>query len=127
MSAITVTVIEIDEQVSGDTVTVLCSDGSTVALPGDASLDTSALKPGSQYSIAFVPFVAPSAQAAIAGATAVAPTSHPVVLCPVDAKSADAALPSQIIPGPVPAASGCQSCSGDQSCSGNQSGSGSGQ
>lgn len=121
MSAITVTVIEIDEQVSGDSVTLLCADGSTVVLPGDANLDVSALKPGSQYSIAFVPVVNPASVAASPGASETAPANHALVICPVDAKNADAALPSQIIPGTVPAGLGCQS----PTCC--QSGSGSGQ
>ncbi|MGO8689738.1 MAG: hypothetical protein ACLQLG_08890 [Thermoguttaceae bacterium] len=99
---IIVKVLEKDESVSGDTLTLGAPDenGQTIQLVGGTDDDLDALKTGQQYTLAFVPFVPPTNPVATApdpgasaedAAPAMVPTDHAAVIDPASAAAASAA------------------------------------
>jgi hypothetical protein len=92
-------VLDRDDSVQGKKLTLAFPDesGQQLTLAGLAETDLSAFVTGQQYTLAGVPFVAPTDPAAVAspaGATAPVPVDHPAVIQPSDAADAEPATPT---------------------------------
>jgi hypothetical protein len=110
---IVVKILEKDESMNGDTLTLGLPDenGTQIIIATCVDDDLDALKKGSQYTLAFVPFVAPSDPAAVEvptssepmDVTSLVPVDHPVVIDPQSANdAAPAAVPAATTAASVP-------------------------